>query len=84
MRFFLDNQIVLSAEDRRLTEIVQQCGSKNWAFIVREMLGRNPYSYCERSTNYINPVLDTTPLSPAEDDLLDEKFSEHGPDSRSL
>jgi hypothetical protein len=32
----------------------------------------------ERGMNYINPVLDRTPLSPAEEHLLNEKFTELG------
>jgi hypothetical protein len=66
-----------SGEDLRLTEVVQHCGSKNWVFIARQMPGRNPRQCRERWMNYINPVLDITPLSPAEDDLLDERCAEH-------
>jgi hypothetical protein len=67
------------AEDTRLTEIVKQCGCRNWAIIAGKMPDRNARQCRERWVNYINPVLERTALSPAEELLLNEKFTELGP-----
>jgi hypothetical protein len=67
------------AEDIRLTEVVQECGCRNWATVAGKMPERNARQYRERWLNYINLVLDRNPLSPAEEDLLNEKFAELRP-----
>jgi hypothetical protein len=67
------------AEDTRLTEIVQECGCKNWPIVAGKISDRNARQCRERWMNYINPVLDHNPLSPAEEHLLNEKFAEFGP-----
>jgi hypothetical protein len=65
-------------EDLRLAEVVCRHGCKSWAFIARQMPGRNPRQCRERWMNYINPILKHSPLTPEEERILEEKFGEYG------
>jgi hypothetical protein len=66
-------------EDVQLSEAVRRCGIGRWAAVARQVPGRNARQCRERWTNYIDPTLEQTPLSPTEELLLDRKFAELGP-----
>jgi hypothetical protein len=66
------------ADDMRLAEMVNRWGAHDWAFIAQNMPGRNARQCRERWTNYINPGLVHRPWTPAEDQLLTEKYGEFG------
>ena len=66
-------------EDKRLLEIVQLHGSKDWVHISQIMGTRNPRQCRERYKNYLNPELRQDPWTPEEDALLEEKFKQYGP-----
>jgi hypothetical protein len=72
-------------EDQQLRELVAQyetnpnkCGDK-WVEISRHMPNRNPKQCKERWRNYLNPTLNSSPWTPEEDALLEQKFKEIGP-----
>jgi hypothetical protein len=65
-------------EDTRLADAVRLCGRGNWELVASALPGRNPRQCRERWANYINPVLDQSPLRPDEEHLLDDKVAEHG------
>jgi hypothetical protein len=66
-------------EDIRLVAVVRRHGSKSWPTVARQMPGRTPRQCRERWTNYINPNLDHSPLTPEEERAVEEKFNEYGP-----
>jgi hypothetical protein len=65
-------------EDDRLREAVEQCGTKDWSMVARQMAGRSARQCRERWCNYINPTIANLPWTPAEEALLDEVFPEIG------
>jgi hypothetical protein len=65
-------------EDVKLTQAVRRYGCGNWAAVALPMPGRNPRQCRERRRNYIDPNLEHSPLTSAEERLLGEKFGEYG------
>jgi hypothetical protein len=66
-------------EDVQLSEAVRRWEIGSWAAVAREIPGRSARQCRERWTNYLDPTLEQTPLSPTEELLLDRKFAELGP-----
>jgi hypothetical protein len=67
------------AEDRRLSEVVNFLGSKDWDEVASHMPGRNPRQCRERWKNYVNPTIMRLPWTPSEEMLLEQKIAELGP-----
>ena len=69
-----------AAEDKKLLKLVEEAGKKpNWRAISIIMKTRTPRQCRERYQNYLNPSLDHENWTPDEDQLILEKFKEHGP-----
>jgi hypothetical protein len=71
-------------EDARLREVVERCGSNDWAEVARQMPPRNARQCRERWTNYLNPTLQKLSWTTEEEILLDQKFAEFGPRWRAI
>lgn len=65
-------------DDMRLCSIISQCSELNWKLISEKMGDRNPRQCKERWENYLNPNINRSPFSVAEDILLLEKYQEFG------
>jgi hypothetical protein len=66
-------------EDIRLLEIISQCGCRDWSEVAVQMKGRNARQCRERWNNYVNPSITMTPWTAQEEQLLESKFAEIGP-----
>jgi hypothetical protein len=66
-------------EDARLREVVERCGTNDWAEVARQMHPRNGRQCRERWTNYLNPTLQNCSWTAEEEILLDEKLAQFGP-----
>lgn len=65
-------------EDEILRSLVLEFGPGNWNLIASKMPGRVPRQCRERWNNYANPELHKEPWTEAEDQLLEQKYSEYG------
>eukprot|EP01036_Dinobryon_divergens_P023733 gene23733-32115_t len=65
-------------DDKRLIELVTQCGTKSWSFISRQLLGRTGKQCRERWSNHLNPEILTSPWSLEEDMLIIEQHQMKG------
>ncbi|EAY00730.1 Myb-like DNA-binding domain containing protein [Trichomonas vaginalis G3] len=65
-------------DDMRLCSIISECSELNWKLISEKMGDRNPRQCKERWENYLNPNINRSPFSVAEDILLLEKYQEFG------
>jgi hypothetical protein len=72
------HQKFTKVEDDQLRAAVQQFGDLNWKIIARYVANRTPRQCKERWTNYLQPAINSSQWSPAEDLFLLEKYSEHG------
>ena len=68
-----------SEEDKRLKELVELHGAKNWDKIAELMPGRTGRQCRDRYRNYLIPGFFNGQWSQEEDNLLREKFKEFGP-----
>jgi hypothetical protein len=75
----VDKRKFTAEEDAKLLEVVRRYGSQDWFEVADHVLTRNPRQCRERWKNYINPDLQNGIWTFEEDDLLDEKFTEYGP-----
>lgn len=66
-------------EDKILKEAVYQLGTSDWHKISKLIPGRNARQCRERWNNYANPQISTKPWTKEEDELLELKYTEHGP-----
>jgi hypothetical protein len=65
-------------EDAFLRSLVAQFGTDNWQRVAIAMPGRNPRQCKERWYNYLCPLIQNSPWTQAEDDLLRQLVGEHG------
>jgi hypothetical protein len=65
-------------EDERLRALVGELGDGNWAEVATRLGTRSARQCRERFRNYLDPNLRQDPWSPAEDELLLQKFIELG------
>jgi hypothetical protein len=65
-------------EDELLASLVVQYGVKDWITIASIMQTRNARQCRERYKNYLSPNLHVGGWTPAEDELLEQKFREFG------
>jgi hypothetical protein len=65
-------------EDQRLCSVVEEIGTVDWTLVARRMAPFTTRQCRERWTNYLNPTIANMPWTPAEDQLLEEKFAEFG------
>jgi hypothetical protein len=65
-------------EDERLTELVEELGTKRWIEVSAKLKTRNPRQCRERYNNYLNPNLRHGLWTPEEDALLKRKVAELG------
>lgn len=65
-------------EDERLRQVINHYGVQDWDVIAEQMPGRNQRQCRERWTNYLAPTVNKEPFSAEEDQLLIEKYNEHG------
>jgi hypothetical protein len=66
-------------EDSKLSEVVQELGTRDWQQVARQIPGRNARQCRERWLNYLSPDVRNGPWTPAEEQLLLEKYAEFGP-----
>jgi hypothetical protein len=66
-------------EDRMLLELVRRLGDKDWINVSLAMGVRNARQCRERYNNYLNPELRKDDWTPAEDEILERKYSQLGP-----
>jgi hypothetical protein len=62
-----------------LKQIVERDTTMNWNQIARMMPGRTARQVRERYKNYLSPRLNNSSWTETEDELLRQKFAEHGP-----
>lgn len=65
-------------EDERLRQVISHYGVQDWDAIADQMPGRNQRQCRERWFNYLSPSVNKEPFTPEEDQLLIEKYNEHG------
>ena len=65
-------------EDERLRQVINHYGVQDWDVISHQMPGRNQRQCRERWFNYLSPTVNKEPFTPEEDQLLIEKYNEHG------
>jgi myb proto-oncogene protein len=66
-------------EDARLRELVERMGARNWNVISQWMPNRNAYACRNHWRNYLDPIINHSPWTSAEDQLLIKKIQELGP-----
>ncbi|EAX93197.1 Myb-like DNA-binding domain containing protein [Trichomonas vaginalis G3] len=66
-------------EDRRLSKIISQLGTRDWEAISITMKTRSSRQCRDRWVNYICPSLTNEPYSPEEDSRLLDMYSKFGP-----
>jgi hypothetical protein len=66
-------------EDVMLKQIVERDPTLNWNQIARMMPGRTARQVRERYKNYLSPRLNNGSWTEQEDEVLRQKFAEHGP-----
>jgi hypothetical protein len=67
------------AEDSLLFEAVRIFGVNEWHQVARLVPGRSARQCRERWNNYLNPNLYRGEWTPVDDDLLMQRYAEHGP-----
>ena len=65
-------------DDKKLKDLVEQFGEKNWNLIASKMETRNPRQCRERWENYLSPTVNKNPFTQEEDLLLLQKYNEIG------
>jgi hypothetical protein len=65
-------------EDLNLTDVVRELGTSDWQQVARQMPGRNARQCRDRWLNYLSPDVSNGPWTPAEEQLLIEKYAEFG------
>jgi len=65
-------------EDRKLVELVQQFGVKDWKAISSHLPGRNPKQCRERYVNHLDGALCKEKWTPLEDHIVFEAHKKHG------
>ena len=71
-------------EDQMIQDLVKKFGDQNWALIASMMKGRSTRQCRERYINYLNPTINRSPWTQAEDDLLYEKKAIYGTHWKSI
>jgi hypothetical protein len=66
-------------EDANLTHAVYTNGARNWPMVAALVPGRTAKQCRERWMVNLNPMLNRTKWTPAEDALIREKYDEFGP-----
>ena len=66
-------------EDNVLTKLVEKYGTVNWAFISKQIKGRNARQCRDRWSNYLSPEVANKPWTPEEEEFLVKKYEEIGP-----
>lgn len=65
-------------EDKRLRELVQQHGARNWSLISRSIPGRSGKSCRLRWCNQLSPEVEHRPFTAEEDDIILKAHAEIG------
>lgn len=65
-------------EDRRLSSVVAEYGTKDWMKVACMLPGRNARQCRERYNSYLDPTLRNDPWTSEEDALLEQKHNELG------
>jgi hypothetical protein len=73
-----------SAEDALLCSIVEEIGTVDWTIVARRMSPFTTRQCRERWTNYLHPTIGNTQWTPAEDQFLEMKYAEIGPNWRAI
>jgi myb proto-oncogene protein len=60
-------------EDDQLRQLVTQHGAANWPLIASFVTGRTARQCRDRWNRYLNPILNRSPWTPEEDDLLSQE-----------
>ena len=66
-------------EDEKLKSFVDTFGENDWHNIATHMGNRNARQCRERWKHYLSPNVSTGPWTESEDQLLNEKYNEFGP-----
>ena len=66
-------------EDALLTKIMFQGPFETWIAVAEQLPGRTPRQCRDRWVNYLSPSNKNGPWTSEEDQLLTEKYMEHGP-----
>jgi hypothetical protein len=67
-----------AAEDELLGQVVEDLGTDDWQLIARQLPGRNARQCRDRWLNYLSPDVGNGPWTPAEEEMLVEKYREFG------
>jgi leucyl-tRNA synthetase len=73
-----DKHKFTSAEDDHLRAVVRQIGAADWTLVALQMSPFTPRQCRERWTNYLNPTLENSKWTPAEDEILETKYAQVG------
>jgi hypothetical protein len=65
-------------EDALLRDVISRGICSDWCEVARELPGRTARQCRERWTNYLNPIIDHSAWTKAEDELLIRKYEELG------
>eukprot|EP01006_Ploeotia_vitrea_P067306 TRINITY_DN96920_c0_g1_i1.p1 TRINITY_DN96920_c0_g1~~TRINITY_DN96920_c0_g1_i1.p1 ORF type:complete len:312 (+),score=41.63 TRINITY_DN96920_c0_g1_i1:78-938(+) len=65
-------------EDRKLAELVEAYGNKDWKTITNQLPGRNAKQCRERYINHLDPTLCKEKWTPLEDHIIFEAHKKHG------
>jgi len=65
-------------EDKKLSKLVENYGTKNWRFIASHLRGRLPKQCRERWYNQLDPLIKRTNLEPHEWEILKREHSRIG------
>ena len=65
-------------EDKKLKELVNKHGDKDWIIISSYMPGRNSRQCRERWNNYLSPKINRREFTIEEDQIILSKFNEYG------